>query len=453
MDADTVDGTLIVRGKLGDTPFEQRYDVHVAASDSSGNAFVPRMYAAARIADLERNGGAEAKKEALALSTQFSVASRYSSLLVLESEAMFRAFGLYAANHGRSLHGRGAGRAERGQGGAAARRRRRRKSSRLESTRCRGQRDKKSGAGRSQPVIRSTNPSASSRGSLRRGRGRRAGQGKSGSPLLPAPMPNDGFAQPPPAVATKPMPPLSSTNRNYGDPRSSRRMIPMRRVWERKGQINVTDRVPRSASISAVADAERALAAQPDRRSNVKKAYSLYAISGDLGRATSLVERWVSKEPLDPDALTARADLAARRGDRELAVRMLGSVVDMRPDDVASQKRLARLYRWSGRADLGCRHAMAIAELRATDPKLLADALRCARAGNAARWASDALALVDEKTARQATSLASAPAPTTPACSAICGSKPPGRTMRIWIWRFCTRTDSAFRGSAPPRAS
>jgi len=86
-------------------------------------------------------------------------------------------------------------------------------------------------------------------------------------------------------------------------------------------------------------------------------------------------------------------------------------VVDVRPDDVASQKRLARLYRWSGRADLGCRHSMAIAELRAADPKLLAEALRCARAGNAARWASDALALVDENTARTATSLAAAAAP------------------------------------------
>jgi hypothetical protein len=53
---------------------------------------------------------------------------------------------------------------------------------------------------------------------------------------------------------------------------------------------------------------------------------------------------------------------------------------------------------------------MAIAELRATDPKLLADALRCARGGNASRWASEALGLVDEKTARAAEALASVPA-------------------------------------------
>ena len=211
MSADNVDGSVILRGKLGNAPFEQRYPVHVSASDNAGNAFVPRLYAAARIADLEQNGGADAKREALSLSTRFSVASRYTSLLVLESEAMFQAFGLEAD---------------------------------------------------------------------------------------------------------------VSANRFTGE---------------------------------------------------------------DL------------------------ADKSDTKG--ELAVRILGSVVDVRPDDVASQKRLARLYRWSGRADLGCRHAMAIAELRANDPKLLADALRCARGGTASRWASEALGLVDEKTAHAAEALASAPGP------------------------------------------
>jgi hypothetical protein len=54
---------------------------------------------------------------------------------------------------------------------------------------------------------------------------------------------------------------------------------------------------------------------------------------------------------------------------------------------------------------------MAIAELRATDPQLLAEALRCARGGTASRWASDALALVDPQTARAAEALASSPGP------------------------------------------
>jgi hypothetical protein len=185
----------------------------------------------------------------------------------------------------------------------------------------------------------------------------------------------------------------------------------MRRVWERKGQINSGDRTPRAASITRLADAERALAAEPDRRSRLQKAYSLYAISGDLGRASSFLERWVSREPEDADALTARADLAARHGDRDLAVRMLGSVVDAQPGNIAAQKRLARLYRWSGRADLGCRFAIAIAEFRAADPQLLSDALRCSENVNRTHWASLALSLVDEKTAHLATALAAARAP------------------------------------------
>jgi len=409
MGGDTVDGALIVRGKLGETPFEQRYEVHVAASDSAGNAFVPRMYAAARITDLERNGGAEAKKEALALSTQFSVASRYSSLLVLESEAMFRAFGLDAANHGARFTGEELAEQSEAKAEAPVDEA---DDAQDNSSSPLGAADKKSTGGALIGPGAFAAPSPTSMGSL--GASEAAAPAKAAAPAAraaAAPI-SDGFAQPPaPAIAAQPQRPADFDEPELPRPAPRRRMIPMRRVWDRKGQINTAERVPRSASIGAVADAERALAAEPDRRSAVKKAYSLYAISGDLGRAASLVERWVSKEPLDPDALTARADLAARRGDRELAVRMLGSVVDMRPDDVASQKRLARLYRWSGRADLGCRHSMAIAELRAADPKLLAEALRCARTGNGARWASDALALVDEKTAHLATSLAATAAP------------------------------------------
>jgi len=408
MDTDHVDGAVIVRGKLGDAPFERRYDVHVAASDSPGNAFVPRMYAAARIADLERNGGAQAKKEALALSTRFSVASRYSSLLVLESEAMIRAFGLQAANRapgftGEELAEQSEAKAELPWDDADV--------AQDADSRPFGAANEKSGVSNGSGAFAAADSSSPSA----LGAAETAAPAKAKAPsavrAAPAPRLDEGFAPPPPALASTPQRRAEFEEPEL--PRSrppARRMIPMRRVWERKAQLDSAERGPRNAGISAVANAERALSTEPDRRSNVKKAYSLYATSGDLARATSLVERWVGKAPLDPDALTARADLAARRGERELAVRMLGSVVDMRPDDVASQKRLARLHRWAGRTDLGCRHAMAIAELRATDPKLLADALRCARAGGGARWASDVLSLIDEKTARQATDLAAQPA-------------------------------------------
>jgi hypothetical protein len=98
-----------------------------------------------------------------------------------------------------------------------------------------------------------------------------------------------------------------------------------------------------------------------------------------LSEATRLAERWLEKEPLDPEALTALADVEARRGHRELAIRMLGSVLDVRPGDTASHQRLARLERWAGHLDLACRHRIAIAENKPKDLGILAEAIACAR--------------------------------------------------------------------------
>src|SRR5690606_8477763 len=94
MQRDAIDGMAVVRGRVGGASFEQRYQLHLTRSSSSGNAFVPRLYAATRIADLEQRSDPEAKREAIELSSRFNVASRHTSLLVLESPAMFRAFGL-----------------------------------------------------------------------------------------------------------------------------------------------------------------------------------------------------------------------------------------------------------------------------------------------------------------------------------------------------------------------
>ena len=89
-----VEGTVVLRGKLGREPFEQRYPIHVVATTSKGNAFVPRLYAAKRIAELEELPDADSRRQAIELSTRYRVASRYTSLLVLESTAMYRAFGV-----------------------------------------------------------------------------------------------------------------------------------------------------------------------------------------------------------------------------------------------------------------------------------------------------------------------------------------------------------------------
>jgi hypothetical protein len=131
----------------------------------------------------------------------------------------------------------------------------------------------------------------------------------------------------------------------------------------------------------------------------------LYALAGDVDKARPLAERWSQKEPLDPEGLTARADLAARSGDRELAIRILGSVGDVRPDDIKSQKRLARLHRWAGRPKVSCRHSIAIAQLRTKDSKLLAEAVRCGRQTGESYMVDDMLSAAEDKVRKAAEAL------------------------------------------------
>ncbi len=89
-----VQGEAVLRGTVGGEPFETRIPIDVQASTDRGNAFVPRLFASARIAELEASDAIGARSEIVALSQRFRVASRYTSLLVLEGDQMYRAFGV-----------------------------------------------------------------------------------------------------------------------------------------------------------------------------------------------------------------------------------------------------------------------------------------------------------------------------------------------------------------------
>ncbi|MBC7171177.1 MAG: FecR domain-containing protein, partial [Polyangiaceae bacterium] len=89
-----VEGDLRVTGRIAGEAWEARYPIDVRPTTAAGNAFVPRLWASARIADLELGGSGEDIAHVVALSKAFHVMSRHTSLLVLESEAMFRAFGV-----------------------------------------------------------------------------------------------------------------------------------------------------------------------------------------------------------------------------------------------------------------------------------------------------------------------------------------------------------------------
>jgi len=381
-----LEGTAVLRGRIDGRPFEQRYPLDLSVSDSSGNAFVPRLFAAARITDLERNGSDGAKREAVALSIQHRVASRYTSLLVLESEAMYKAFGLESArktpDYTADLEAEG----DSSSGELA-----------LSDDEARSlEKDKRGSGTASNPVSSElssrTAASPAAKAAAPAPRGAAAADGA--EPL--ARDSAEGFrgpalAPPPAAVAAEPRheraaPEAKRPSRveaeppfEFAPPRP-RPMIAMRRIWQRHGEIFTDHFVPARANASALSDAERALQRDDSRRQNLKQAFALSSAAGDLSQAAQLAERWVDKEPLDPEAITALADVEARRGRREVAIRLLGSVLDVRPGDTASHKRLARLERWAGHAELGCRHTIAIAEGRSRDLALVADAVRCTRA-------------------------------------------------------------------------
>ncbi|MEI8259646.1 MAG: hypothetical protein WCJ30_28605, partial [Deltaproteobacteria bacterium] len=89
-----VTGEAVLRGTVAGVPFEQRFPLRAHATTDAGNSFVPRLYAAQRIADLEATDPMGRRDEIVSLSQRFHVPSRFTSLLVLESDAMYRAFGV-----------------------------------------------------------------------------------------------------------------------------------------------------------------------------------------------------------------------------------------------------------------------------------------------------------------------------------------------------------------------
>jgi hypothetical protein len=374
-------GDVVLRGRVAGKPFEQRYPVTLAATGAAGNAFVPRLYAAARLGDLEREGTEAAKAEAIALSTRFNVASRYTSLLVLESQAMMDAFGLERADAKARFTGEDEGESTTAEG-----------SEEIAGVTAKDELDEGS-LGR----FASGDGGGASPAAKKAGTGASRAAGPSFESSNPYPAATSAMPAPAPAKPSSPRDDMEKSRRQsnttLSDPLSDartdalepmpeprrQRMVPMRRIWERQGEVFPDRRAPSSVSSSVLEAAERDALAHENRRESVKKLFTLLLQAGDIERAGRVAERWSDKEPLDPEAITARADVLASRGERSAAMRVLGSVLDVRPGDVAGEKRLARLERWAGRPALGCRFSIAIAEMRPADAALLAEAVRCAR--------------------------------------------------------------------------
>ena len=393
-----VTGTVKIRGRVAGERFEQSYPLKLTASTSSGNAFVPRLFAAAKIADLERAGDESQKATVIELSKRFAVASRFTSLLVLESEAMFKAFGLDRTASAPAFTGEigadsstsdAVGEPEEELAGAHANAKPKGESSESKQSARDSYDEGDEGLGQGFGSGQGR-PGASTRG------GGGLAPPRSAASSAPAPVatmspPADPFESnsaprtPSPAKkvaggpvnpwGTSPPPPPPQRPRFFG---GDRRLVPMRKVFDRKVSFDAGNTFVAQNAGKLLA-AESASAASPDSRDRTVDLFALYSTAGRLGEAQELTAKWSSRDALDPDALMARADLAARQGDRDRAVRILGGLADVRPNDRAVQTRLADLQETAGNLALACEHRLALADIAMSDAKLVADAVRCAR--------------------------------------------------------------------------
>jgi tetratricopeptide (TPR) repeat protein len=375
-------GDVVLRGTVGGQPFEQRYPLALAVSSAAGNGFVPRLWASLAIDQLERGGKGEDRARVVALSQGYGVMSRQTSLLVLESQAMFDAFGIdrgqpsaawtgedaieeattagvLALADGTLAGGDVGGGLMAGGGGEAQ--------SKPAATRARSAAlDEQLGssmfdtlAGTDEPsVAADPAPSTTTAGATatparieRRGEGAKKNADKGAK--------SKEEARPDPDLMRR------------------RGFVPMKKVWYRVAAIGAA--AGPSANLRAAIDAARAsLAEQPDSRERHRALVQALAFAGELDGAREVAERWLERDRLDPEALGYLADLLGRQGHAAQALRTQAGTVDLAPDRVPLHEAMAAAYDRAGRLGQACAHRVALASLR-RDARTAGAALRCLR--------------------------------------------------------------------------
>jgi Mg-chelatase subunit ChlD len=348
LEREDVRGEVVLRGVVAGQAFEQRYPVELAISRSAGNAFVPRQWASKTIEALELAGRGADVPRIVALSKGFGVMSRHTSLLVLESEAMFRAFGVDRARPAVQWTGEEA----------------------MEYGESDGLNDVGTGS-------LGLNGAGFGGGGLGR-----AGSGSSrsatfGMPAAEAPAPSaprrmeaadalmdEGVSVE--EVRRRPMP----TSRPGG--------FWMQKVWFREGTVARSSEI-RERDLTAVSVAEERLRAEPNSRDRHRELVRALSRAGNLARAEEIARQWMARDRLDVEALTYLSDVVGRQGRRAEALRLLSGTADLDPDEARVQERLAAAFERSGDSMRACAHRVALAEGKPDDVEAVAAAMRCER--------------------------------------------------------------------------
>ncbi|MGE0397707.1 MAG: AgmX/PglI C-terminal domain-containing protein [Kofleriaceae bacterium] len=370
-----VKGKVVLKGLVGNEPFTQEYPLELAVSSSPGNAFVPRLWATLAIQQLERRGQNDDRLQTIALSQGFGVMSKETSLLVLESAAMFEAFGVDRSQPANKWSGEDS----------------------LDEVVTTGAMDIGGdvGAATAQPTTKSASAGydkvSDTTMALDEGKAgkksERAAEPKKDAPLAkpkaPAPTTaplgraNRGGGGFGPADS---MDPFGGTGTGVGMGTIGTRpgMIAMRRTWVRVPSLTPYDGV-RDNLKKVIETAEAALVANPDSREKHRALVQALAYAGELDRARDIAAKWLERDKLDPQALDYTAGLLGRDGQRELALRTLAGLIDLDADRVALHERMVKAYETAGRLSHACSHRIAISAINPRDMNLAGAAMRCLR--------------------------------------------------------------------------
>ncbi|HEY0253260.1 MAG TPA: hypothetical protein VGC41_17120, partial [Kofleriaceae bacterium] len=339
---DAVQGDVILRGTVAGQPYEQRYPITLAAQANATNAFVPRLWASLAIEQLERNGRGEDRIQEVALSQAYGVMARETSLLVLESQAMFDAFGV--DRHKPSVEWTGEEAVDEVTATAAT------------PTPKQEAKD-----------IPNLDPIS-----------RAAGKAKTATGYGLAAADEAKPPAPPPVAATPTAKKSVAPPSNTWESAPRRRMIPMRRVWTRVAAVGTYSGVA-SQLTTEISKSEDALAAAPDSREKHRALVQALSYAGELDRAKQIALRWQERDRLDPQVLGYLADFAGRDGNRDQSLRTLAGLVDLDPDKAGLHERMALAYERTGRLAQACGHRIALASL-SPSTAAVGSAARCLRA-------------------------------------------------------------------------
>ena len=155
-------------------------------------------------------------------------------------------------------------------------------------------------------------------------------------------------------------------------PRRARWQVEMKRV-----------RVARIAKPKAFANSKQiatrrdTLQSNPNSREAHRDLTRALARAGKIDEALGIVDTWLTRDRLDTDALLMGAELHARKGNRDDALRLLTSAMDTAPRNPNLHKRMAKTYHTIGLSRRACAHDTSLRALDSDSKQATAPAVDC----------------------------------------------------------------------------